>query len=139
MKNGRLLAISIAVATLVLVVVGTVWPVAAAVAFAGGGKGDLLVSASTPEAAANDLGTEIRLHDWSKAYSSLSNKAEFTQDQFLHDLTGYALSLRTYATLDGFEVQPLHQSANDAEMKIKFHWSTVVGAFEDTRDVHIVR
>ena len=139
MKNGRLLAVSIAIATVVLLVVGTIWPVAAAVAFAGGGKGDLLIAASTPEAAVDDLGTQIRLHAWNKAYSSLSNKAEFTQEQFVHDLTGYALSLRTYATLDGFEVQPLHQSANDAEMKMRFHWSSVVGTFEDTRDLHVVR
>ncbi len=139
MNKGRLLAVVIAVATVALLVIGTTWPVPSAVAYAGGGKGDLLVAPSTPEAAANDLGTQIRLHAWDKAYSSLSNKAEFTQSQFIHDLTGYALSLRTYATLDGFEVQPLHQSANDAEMIMKLRWSTVVGTFEDKRDVHVIR
>jgi hypothetical protein len=138
-NKGRLLAVAIVVATLALLAIGTIWPVPSAVAYAGGGKGDLLVSPSTPEAAANDLGTQIRLHAWDKAYSSLANKAEYTQSQFIHDLTGYALSLRTYATLDGFEVQPLHQSANDAEVIMKLRWSTVVGTFEDKRDVHVVR
>jgi hypothetical protein len=138
-NKGRLLALGIAAATLLLLVVGTIWPVASAVAYAGGGKGDLLAGASTPSSAVNDLGTQIRLHNWGKAYSSLSNKAEFTSDQFVHDLTGYGLSLRTYATLSGFEVQPLHQSANDAEMLMKLHWSTVVGTFEDTRDLHVVK
>jgi hypothetical protein len=138
-NKGRLLALGIAAATLLLLVVGTIWPVASAVAYAGGGKGDLLAGASTPASAVNDLGTQIRLHNWGKAYSSLSNKAEFTSDQFVHDLTGYGLSLRTYATLSGFEVQPLHQSANDAEMLMKLHWSTVVGTFEDTRDLHVVK
>lgn len=139
MNKGRLLAVAIAVATLALLTIGTLWPVASAVAFAGGGKGDLLVSASTPLAAADDLGTQIRLHAWDKAYSSLANKAEFTQAQFIHDLTGYDLSLRTYATLESFEVRPLHQSANDAELTMKLRWSSVVGTFEDTRDLRVVR
>jgi hypothetical protein len=139
MNKGRLLAAVIAIVTVALVIIGTVWPIASAVAFAGGEKSGLLGSAPTPEAAADNLGTEIRLNAWGKAYSSLSNKAEFTQDQFIHDLTGYALSLRTYATLDGFEVDPLHQSATDAEVVLKLRWSTVVGTFEDARDLKVVK
>ena len=139
MNKGRLLAAFIVVATALLLVIGTIWPVASAVAFAGGGKENLLGSASTPTGAANDLGTQISLHAWDKAYSSLANKAEFTQTQFVHDLTGYALSLRTYATLDSFEVRPLHQSANNAEVSMKLRWSTVIGTFEDTRDLHVTK
>jgi hypothetical protein len=86
-----------------------------------------------------NLGTQIRLQNWDNAYSSLANKAEFTEPEFLHDLKGYALSLRTYATLDSFEVRPLHQTANDAEMAMNMHWSSVVGAFQDTRNLHVVR
>ena len=37
----------------------------------------------------------------------------------MHDLTGNYLSLRTYATLDSFEVRPLHASANEAQMQLK--------------------
>jgi hypothetical protein len=138
-NKGRSLAIAIAVATVVLVAIGTIWPVPSAVAYAGGGNENLLGSASTPEAAVQNLGTQIRLQAWSKAYTSLSNKAEFTEEEFLRDLTGYALSLRTYATLDSFEVQPLHQSANDAEVAMKLRWSSVVGPFEDKRDLHVVK
>jgi hypothetical protein len=139
MKPGRLLAITIFVATLVLVAIGTIWPVATAVAYAGGEKQNLLGSSSSPEAAVENLGTEIRLQALGKAYASLANKAEFTEAEFIHDLTGYDLSLRTYATLDGFEVQPLHKTANDAEMRILLRWSSVVGTFEDRRDLHVVK
>lgn len=139
MKKGHLLAASIAIATAILVACGTIWPVPAAVAFAGGQRKDRIGGASTPQSAVEDLGTEIRLRAWNKAYSSLANKAEFTQDQFLHDLSGHALSLRTYATLDSFEVQPLHQTADTAEVTMKLRWSTVVGTFVDTRDLHLVR
>lgn len=137
--RGTLLAITLFAATVVLVIIGTLWPIPSAVAFAGGGANATLVTApSTPEAAVNDLGTEIRMEDWGRAYNGLANKAEFTEAEFQHDLTGYALSLRTYATLDSFEVQPLHESANDAEMAMRLHWSTVVGPFDDTRNLHVV-
>jgi hypothetical protein len=138
-KKGALLAVGIAAATVVLLIVGAVWPVSTAVAYAGQGTGPLLRGSSTPEAAVNDLGTQILLRNFDKAYASLGNKAEFTQAQFMRDLTGDTLSLRTYATLNNFEVQPLHQSASDAEMTMKMHWSTVVGLFNDSRDLKVVK
>ena len=137
MKKGILFAIVIFAATAALIVIGTLFPVASAVAYAGGGTASPLGSPSTPQGAVNNLGVQISLRAFGKAYSSLANKAEFTEPQFEHDLNGYALSLRTYATLDGFEVQPLHQSANDAEIAMKLRWSTPVGTFEDTRDLHV--
>ena len=148
MNRGSLLAVGIAAATVVLVVVGTVYPVSTAIAYAGGqavpsteGKTSAAAhpSESTPQGAVNALGTQMKLAAWGKAYSSLANKAEFTQDEFIHDLTGYALSLRTYATLDNFDVQPLHESGSDAELKMKLHWSSVVGTFDDTRDLHVTK
>lgn len=139
MSKGGLLAVLLTVATVVLVAIGTLRPIPSAVAYAGGGKENVLRPPSTPQAAVEDLGTQIRLMAWSKAYARLSNKAEFSEEEFVHDLTGRTLSLRTYATLDDFEVQPLHQSADDAEFTMKLHWSSVVGAFNDARDVHVVR
>jgi hypothetical protein len=136
-NKGVLLAVSIAAATVVLVGMGTLWPGSSAVFYAGGENP--LRSSSTPEAAVEDLGSQIRLLAWDKAYSSLANKAEFTEPEFVHDLTGYSLSLRSYATLDSFDVQPLHETANDAEMAMKMHWSTVLGTFEDTRNLRVVR
>ncbi|MGA2169056.1 MAG: hypothetical protein ABSG62_12665 [Terracidiphilus sp.] len=137
MSNGRLLAALLAAATVALVVIGTVWPVPSAVAYAGGAS--LLRSSSTPEAAVANLGDEIRMQAWGKAYASLANKAQFTQPEFVHDLTGYYPSLRTYATVENFEVLPLHASADEAEIELKLHWSTVVGASVSTRDLHVIR
>lgn len=139
MNKGRLLALLITVATVALVTIGALRPVPSALAYAGGEKENLLGVSSTPQAAVENLGTQIRLQAWGKAYSSLSNKAEFTENEFYHDLFGNALSLRTYGTLDNFEVQPLHQSANEAELTMKLRWSSVVGPFEETRDLHVIR
>lgn len=137
MNKGGLLAVLIFLATAALVVIGTLWPVPSAVAYAGGRAA--FRPSSTPQAAAENLGTQIRLQNWDGAYDSLANKAEFTEPEFLHDLKGYALSLRTFATLNSFEVSPLHESANDADVAMKMHWSCVVGTFEDTRNLHVVR
>jgi len=136
-SKGLLLAVSLGAATVALVAMGTMWPIPAAAAYAGGGS--LLRSSSTPEAAVQNLGDEIRMNAWQKAYDSLANKAQFTEPQFVHDLTGTYPSLRTYATLENFDVQPLHASTDEAEMRMNLHWSSVVGAFTSTRDVHVVR
>ena len=137
MNKGPLLVTFLIIATVALVVIGTLWPVPTAVAYAGG-EG-LVRSSSTPEAAVTNLGEEIRTNDFERAYNSFANKAEFTQQQFVLDLTGYYPNLRTYATLENFEVRPLHATASDADVQLILHWSTVVGTSVNTRDLHVVK
>jgi hypothetical protein len=139
--GGRLLAFFLAAATVALIVVGTLWPVPAAAAFAGinGSGAGPLHSSSTPEGAVENLANAIGHLDWQRAYSSLSNKGQFTEQDFIRDLTGSYPSLRTYATLDNFEVRPLHASDNDAQVQLRLRWSTVVGTFLDTRNLQVVR
>ncbi len=137
MKNGYLLAALVGISTVVFVVIGTVWPIPSAVAYAGGNG--LLLPSSTPEAAVTKLGDDIRLRAWEDAYTGLENKSEFTEPEFVHDLTGYYPSLRTDATLESFEVLPLHVSDTEAEIHLRLHWSTVVGTFVNVRDLHVTR
>jgi hypothetical protein len=137
MKSGRLLATSLAAATVIFVAIGTIWPVPSAKAYAGGEN--LLRSPLTPEEAVKNLGDGIRARSWEAAYASLANKAKFTEQDFLHDLTGYYPSLLTYSTLDRFEVRPLHASATEAEIELKMHWATVVGNSVSTRTLHVVK
>jgi len=136
-KKGHLFAALLGALTVVLILIGTEWPVPSAAAYAGGGG--LLRSSSTPEETAANLVDEIRMQAWDKAYASLANKAQFTEDEFKRDITGYYPSLRTYATLESFEVTPLHESADEAEIGVKLHWSTVVGVSVSTRDLHMMR
>jgi hypothetical protein len=136
-SKGSLLAAFLFVATIGLVVVGTLWPVPSAAAFAGG---ETAVGApTTPESAANNLGSEIKSQDWQKAYASLANKAQFSQQDFVNDLTGSNQSLQSNATLNNFEVFPLHSDNSEAQVRMKFYWSTVVGTSVSARDVHLVR
>src|SRR5580704_6155115 len=138
MNSGRILAIVIGTATVALIVVGTVWPVPSAAAMAGSGS-NLLRASSSPQAAVETLANDIAQQAWGKAYSSLANKSEFTELEFVRDLTGTYPSLRTYATLDSFDSRPLHASVDEAQVQLKLRWSTVVGAFLDTRDLRVVR
>jgi hypothetical protein len=136
-SKGILLSVLVFAATALLIVIGTVHPVPAAAYYAGGRT--LTHASLTPQAAVDNFVTQIRLHAWQNAYDSLANRAEFTETEFVQDLTGSHLSLRTFATLDTYDAQPLHQSADDAEMTLKITWSTVVGPFETARDLHLVR
>src|SRR5882757_4063571 len=139
MKRGRLLALFIVAATALLMVIGILHPTESAVAMADAGTTGLLRPSSTPEAAAENLARQIGQRQWRTAYSQLANKGEFTQADLQRDLTGTYLGLRTYATLDHFEVKPLHASQDDAQVRLKLYWSTVVGTFQDTKNLHVVR
>ena len=137
MSKGLLLAAVLAGATVALVVVGTVGPVPSAKAYAGGAT--LVRSASTPEGAVVNLGDEIRAQAWDKAYASFANKGEFTEEEFIHSLTGTFPSLLTYSTISDFETRPIHASDNEAEIDLKFHWATVVGPSARTYHLHVVK
>jgi hypothetical protein len=139
MNNGRWLALFITAATVVLIVFSILHPNESAVALADAGTTGLLRPSSTPQAAVENLARQIGQRQWGSAYSRLANKGEFTEQEFVRDLTGTYISLRSYATLDHFEVRPLHASADDAQMQLKLYWSTVVGTFTDTKDLHVVR
>lgn len=138
MSTGRLMAIVMAVVTVGFITVGTLWPIKTAIAMAGSGT-NLLRPASSPQAAVEILANEIGRQAWEKAYSSLANKSEFTELEFVRDLTGTYPSLRTYATLDSFDLRPLHASADEAQVQLKLRWSTVVGTFLDTRELRVVK
>lgn len=137
MKAGYLLAVVLIAATVALVVIGTLDPVSTAVAYAGG-EG-LFSSSATPEEAVRNLADEIRMKQWNRAYESLANKSDFTQDQFFHDLAGYYPSLRTFATLESFGAYPLHAAEDNADVRLELHWSNVVGPATSNRNLHLVR
>jgi hypothetical protein len=139
MNNERLIAIVITAVTAILVVVGTLWPIPSAVAVSTWGNASLLRSSSTPEAAVQNLAHDIGQLDWARAYSELGNKGEFTRAEFVSDLRGNYISLRSTATLDGFDVRPLHASADDAQVQLRLRWSTVVGTFLETKNLRVVR
>jgi hypothetical protein len=136
--GGRFLAFLLAAATIAFIVIGTLWPNQSGMSVADS-KARLMGSASSPEDAVNNLMQQIVRRNWEAAYSSLANKGEFTESEFIRDLNGNYGSLRTYANLDGFDVQPLHASADEAQVSASLRWASVVGTFDDQRDLRVVR
>jgi hypothetical protein len=138
MNAGRPLAFIITAITGTFVLIGTLFPTSSAVASAGSGTA-LLRPPSSPEVAVETLAEEIGRKDWTGAYEGLADKNEFTEQDFVRDLTGTHPSLRSYATLDGFDLHPLHVSADEARFRVNFRWSTVVGTLHDVRDLRATR
>ncbi len=138
MTGGRLLALLLVVATIALIVIGTLRPNQSGTSVPDS-KSRLMGSASSPQGAVNNLMQLIGRRNWEAAYSSLANKGEFTEIEFIRDLNGNYGSLRSYANLDGYDSQPLHASSDEAQVRARLRWASVVGTFEDSRDLRVVR
>jgi hypothetical protein len=139
--NGRLLALTIAVVTAVLISMGTLWPVESASAMAGFGPTASNGSSrsDSPQAAAQSLMQLISRRNWGAAYASLTNKSEFSQAEFVRDLTGSYASLHTYATVEGFDLSPLNANSSEAQFQASLNWSSVVGSFQDVRNLRVTK
>lgn len=137
MNKGRVLAVLLGGVTVLLIAVGTLWPSKSAMVYTG--ANGFLQSAATPESAVRNLGERLREGAWQTAYDGFANKAQFTEQKFLYDLMGYYPNLRTYATVDKYDVRPLRSSATEAEVQLKIYWATVVGDAPDTRVLRVVK
>jgi len=138
-NKGTVIALAIGAVTVLLVVIGTVWPSQSALANGGSYVPFLASFSSSPEGAVNGLLGKIGRHDFASAYDDLANKSQFTEPDFERDLNGTYASLRTYAALTGFDVYPQHSSADDAKIRVNLHWSSVVGGFSDVRDLDVTK
>jgi hypothetical protein len=142
LKRGWLLAFTIVAVTAVLITVGTLWPISSASALAGGPSLSFSGSPSpvaSPQAAAENLLQAISRRNWGAAYSALANKSEFSETEFIRDLIGSYPSLRSYASLEGFNLSPLRASADESQFRANLNWSSVVGTFQDERNLRVVK
>ena len=138
MTGGRLLGITLMAATLALIIVGTVWPNQSGASVIDA-RARMEVSGTSPEGVVNNLLVQIGRRDWESAYASLANKAEFTEPEFIRDVNGSNGGLRTFADVDGFDIQPLHASSDQATIRASLRWASVVGSFTDSRDLNVMR
>ena len=127
MKATRVIPLVIAVVTLLLLAVAWMQ--------SGGLKRHEISSASTPEEAVQALMADIQNHNWDSAYARLDSSNDVEKSAFIRDIAGSDGSLRTYASLQSFEVQPLHGDENQALLRVRLKWSTAVGSLDDVRDL----
>ena len=126
---SRLLAIAIIALTLVFV--GLAW------IQSGGLERQRMSEAQTPEEAVRLMLTDVQNHNWDDAHRRLANASDVEQLALVHDLAGTNGSLRTYASLENFDVWGLHKDDRNATVRAKLHYSTAVGALDDVRDINV--
>jgi hypothetical protein len=52
---------------------------------------------------------------------------------------GSNASLRSFSGLEGFTTRPLHATNDEAQVRVRLHWTTPVGPIEESRDFSLVR
>lgn len=99
----------------------------------------LTPKADTPQQSVTNLLTDVQRRNWDRAYDDVSKNSGVTQQAFIEDWTGSNGSLRSFSSLEGFDSRPLHATNDDAQMRVRLHWTTPVGPIEDVRDIRLVR
>jgi hypothetical protein len=132
----------------IILVAVTVALMAAALFGAGHGAGTVGIAAgsalftpnaTTPEQAMANLFTDLKRRNWDRAFASLSKSSGIDEDSFIHDWLGSNGSLRTFSNLESYDPRPLHATNDEAQMRVRLHWTTPVGPIEDVRDFQIAR
>jgi hypothetical protein len=95
--------------------------------------------ASTPQLAITNLLTDVQRRNWDRAFEDVSKNSGVDEQAFIQDWTGSNGSLRSFSSLEGFDPRPLHATNDDAQMRVRLHWTTPIGPIEDVRDIHLVR
>jgi hypothetical protein len=104
-------------------------------------KGSALhtAKATTPEQALANLLGDVQRRNWDRAYADVPSSSGVTEQAFIQDWYGSNGSLRSFSSLEGYDARPLHITNDDAQMRVRLHYSTPVGPLEDVRDFHLVR
>ncbi|MGZ4825737.1 MAG: hypothetical protein ACXVY9_00150, partial [Terriglobales bacterium] len=133
------LAVLIALITLALVTVGTLWPqqTTTVMYIAGEGTGAMATS-KTPEGAVQSVIDNVKKRQYHGAYSYIANTNQVDEREFTDDMRGTYGSLRTYSNLEDAELRVLRKTDSEAVVRTNMRWATAVGAFYDTRDLKVV-
>jgi hypothetical protein len=135
-----ILPIVILVVTVVLVIFGSYSPSQIGVAV-GEGVGTTYTSAAggdAPQQAVTTLLQRVQVRNWDAAYTQLATANKVDQPSFVRDLAGSNGSLRSFSSLAGWDLHPLHANDSEADIRATMHWSTPVGATDDVRDLKVV-
>jgi hypothetical protein len=126
---SKLLGIGIVVATFIFVLIA--WYQS------GGAERHRMLSAHTPEEAVRLMLTEVQSHNFDDAYARLADSSDVDKRDFIRDFDGSHGSLRTYASLESFDLWGLHADSQQATVRAKLHYSTAVGPLDDVRDIKV--
>ena len=106
---------------------------------AGSAMYGLTPRASTPEQGLMNLLVDVQRRNWDEAFGTLSKASAGDEQSFIQDWLGSNGSLRSFSSLEGFDSRPMHITNDEAQMRVRLHWTTPVGPVEDVRDFRLVR
>ncbi len=95
--------------------------------------------ASTPDQAVTNLLVDVQRRNWDRAFADISSTSGISEQAFIQDWMGSNGSLLSFSALEGFDSRPLHATNDEAQFRIRLHFSTPVGPLEDVRDIHLIR
>jgi hypothetical protein len=127
----RALPSVIAVATLALL--ATAW------VQSGGLRRYEVLSGATPTEAVQALMLDVQSRNWDAAYARLDSSSDVEKSAFIRDIAGSDHSLRTYASLQSFDIHPLRADEDRARLRVNLKWSTAVGSLDQIRDLTVRR
>jgi hypothetical protein len=126
---SRLLPIFLAVVTVVLIILA--W-------FQSGWvERREMLSANAPDQAVRLMFSQIKSHNYDAAYARLANRGDVDKNTFVREFEGSYGSLLTYASLESFDVSPLHTGDQESSVRVRLHYSTAVGPLDDVRDLKL--
>src|SRR5947207_9438874 len=96
-------------------------------------------SASTPDQAVRLMLSQIQAHNFDAAYARLANRSDVDKTTFVREFNGSYGSLLTIASLENFDVAPLHATDQEATVRARLHYATGVGPLDDIRDLKVER
>jgi len=103
-------------------------------------KGSALYSsASTPEQALDNFLIDVQRRNWDRALANIASSSPVDKQSFIQDWLGTNGSLRSFSSLESFDSRPLHATNDEAQMRVRLHFSTPIGPIEDVRDFHLIR
>jgi hypothetical protein len=105
---------------------------------AGSALPGLTPTASSPEQAMSNLLVDLQRRNWDRAFAALSKISGVDKQTFLQDWTTSNGGLRTFSSLEGFDSRPMHATNDEAQLRVRLHWTTPVGPIEDVRDFRVL-
>ena len=135
------LPIFFAAATVALIVAGLYQAPAASADTVGivGGSSLLAPKPDTPNQALTLFLRDMQGRNWRKAFDDVAQANGVDEQAMMQEWSGSNGSLRTFSSLEGFQLWPLHETNDDAQIRARLNWSTPVGPVEEVRDFHMMR
>src|SRR5258708_7138400 len=104
----------------------------------GGALPGLKSAATSPEQAVAGFLADVQKRDWNSAHARLADAASVDQSLWTPELAGSDGSLRSFSSLAGWDLRPVHATDQEAQVRVTLHWSTPVGSTEEVRDLRTV-